>query len=95
MTERQSLMQTHVLPLTTVRCERFLPWPGEVLVRTGQKVDPSDVVARADQPRPHQVVDIVKKLRISRPDAHKRFVHEGPDVSVRPGAETVRMSTNA
>jgi hypothetical protein len=84
MNQAQPLIQTHVMPLTTIRCERLLPWPGEVLVSTGQKVDPSDVVARAGQPRPHLVVDVVKKLRISQEEA-ERSILKGPGATIRQG----------
>jgi hypothetical protein len=73
------LTQTHVLPLTTIRCERLLPWPGEVLIGMGQRVDPSDVVARAGQPRTPLLVDVTRKLRISPEQAEK-------SISKEPGA---------
>ena len=84
MNSPQSLLQTHILPLTTIRCERLLPWPGEVLVGTSQKVDPSDVVARAGQPRALQVVDVARKLHVSREQAVNSILKE-PGAAIHQG----------
>ncbi len=74
-------LQSHVLPLTTIRRERALPWQGEVLVTTGQKVEPSDVVARAGQPQQHLVLDITHKLKIPPAQADSCFIkHPGENV---------------
>ncbi len=41
------LPETAIVPFTTIKRERVLHMPGEVLVRLGQRVSPDDVVARA------------------------------------------------
>ncbi len=53
---------THILPLTTITRARLLPIPGEVSVRVGQKVAPSDVIAEATIPRGHIVIDVAREL---------------------------------
>jgi hypothetical protein len=39
--------ETRVTPLTSIKRERLLPAPGEVLVQVGDRVEPATVVARA------------------------------------------------
>ena len=63
--------ETHILPLTMIRRERALPWPGEVLAGMGQQVEPSDVVARAGRPRPPLILDVTQKLGVSPDQAEK------------------------
>lgn len=57
---------THFLPLTKIRRERVLPVPGKVIVRTGQKVNATDVVAEARLNSSHVLLDIVGMLDISK-----------------------------
>jgi hypothetical protein len=82
-------METRVLPLTTIRCERLLPWLGEVLVDTGQKVGAGDVVARAGRPRPLLVLDVGKQLRISRDVAEKSIIAV-PGATIQQGEVVAR-----
>jgi len=56
--------QTHVLPLCTVRRERFLPVSGEVLVRANQHVDALELVARAHLSTAHVIVDVGRFLGV-------------------------------
>ena len=53
---------THILPLTIIRRERLLPVPGKVLVRQGQKIGASDVIAEANLFPEHLLVDIGRGL---------------------------------
>ncbi|MFO7168653.1 MAG: hypothetical protein DIU80_011590 [Chloroflexota bacterium] len=46
------------------RMERRLPYPGEVLVRVGQRVEPDEVVARAYVPGTPHVVNLARALMI-------------------------------
>jgi hypothetical protein len=46
------------------RVERRLPYPGEVLVRTGGRVEPEDIVARAFVPAPPQIINIAQTLGV-------------------------------
>jgi hypothetical protein len=65
---------THILPLTNIRRARTLPVPGSVLVRTGQKVNASDVVAQAHVPSGHAVLDIRRGLKISQISTAERAI---------------------
>ncbi|MFO7583999.1 MAG: hypothetical protein R6W69_04640 [Anaerolineales bacterium] len=53
----------YILPLATFTRTRLLPHPGRVLVRVGQKVSPSDVVADTTIGRKHIIVDLADKLQ--------------------------------
>jgi hypothetical protein len=53
---------THILPITTIRRERLLPVPGKVVVRKGQKVGPSDVIAEAEIAPEQMLLDIARGL---------------------------------
>lgn len=65
---------THILPLTSIRRLRVLPVPGRVVVRTGQKVSASDVVAVASVPSGHVVRDIRQGLGIPQISAAERAI---------------------
>lgn len=56
---------THILPLTTLVRTRMLPVPGRILVRTGQKVTPTDVVGDATIGRKYVIVDFAQQLNMS------------------------------
>ncbi len=84
--------QTHVLPLTAIRRQRVLPWQGEVLIGTGQSVEPSDVVARAGKPRPSLILDVSQRLGVSPERASECYlkrpgelVRQGEPLAMRKG----------
>lgn len=52
----------HILPLTRIRRERMLPVPGKVLVRNGQKVSTTDVIAEARLNPEHLLLNIARGL---------------------------------
>jgi len=54
--------ETQVTPLTTVRRERLLPAPGDVLARVGDRVDPTQVVARANLPGDFRILLVARLL---------------------------------
>ncbi|MBI4769559.1 MAG: hypothetical protein HY784_03875 [Chloroflexi bacterium] len=54
--------QTHVVPLVTVRRDRRLPVPGEVVARMNQRVAATDVVARASVSPDHRLLDFGRSL---------------------------------
>ncbi len=73
--------ETKVTPLTYVRRERTLPVPGEVLVRTGEQVEPTQVVARTNLPGDFRILPVARLLGIpvSRVRRYMR-VNLGDDV---------------
>jgi len=64
---------THFLPITTIRRERVLPLPGRVLVRKGQKVSASDIVAEARVNPEHLLLDIARGLGLSEEKADRHI----------------------
>ena len=64
---------THILPLTFIRRQRLLPTPGRVLVRAGQKVTASDVIAETKVEPGHILLDVARGLSLS-PDKVAPFV---------------------
>lgn len=46
------------------RIERRLPYPGEVLVRQGSRVEPEEIVARTLKPEPPQIINVARALGI-------------------------------
>lgn len=57
---------THYLPLTHIRRDRMLAVKGRILVNIGTRVGALDVVAEADRPGEHIILDIRKALNIRR-----------------------------
>jgi len=52
----------HILPLTKIRRDRLLPVPGKVLVRRGQKVSTTDVIAESSLNPEHLLLNIARGL---------------------------------
>jgi hypothetical protein len=59
----------HILPLTKIRRERLLPVPGRVLVRRGQKVGVTDVIAEAKLNPEHVLLNVARGLGLSENQA--------------------------
>lgn len=73
---------THILPLAAIRWKRLLPLPGRVLVRAGQKVNPSDVIAQANLAPEHLILDVARALGSVREKADKYIQRKaGEEVS--------------
>jgi biotin carboxyl carrier protein len=56
--------ETQVTPLVNVRRERILPAPGEVVVRLGERVEPTQIVARANLPGDFRVLPVAHQLGV-------------------------------
>ena len=56
---------THIIPVTTLRRERVLPFTAKIMVRKGQKVGATDVVAEANLRCEHVLIDVVRALGVS------------------------------
>ncbi|HEY74428.1 MAG: hypothetical protein DRJ03_21995 [Chloroflexi bacterium] len=57
--------ETQVTPLTTIRRQRILPAPGEVLVRADQRVEPTHTVAQAELPGDFRILPLARLLGVS------------------------------
>jgi hypothetical protein len=84
--------ETRVSPLTTIRRERMLKLPGEVVVHVGQRVEPWDIVAQMAEPGRYHIVEIARDLRVQgsniRPYLLKQEeddVRAGEPIAVRSG----------
>lgn len=72
----------HINPLTLIRRERVLPVAGKVVVRKGQKVAATDVVAEASIDPNHMLLDVGRGLGLSPKAAAARIqVKAGDKVS--------------
>lgn len=83
---------SHILPLTIIERRRFLPVPGEVLVRAGQDVRADEVVAKANVYAEHISLDLSRGLGVPKSkvtDYLKRAIgdniSEGGVIASKPG----------
>jgi hypothetical protein len=60
---------SHVTLLAMLRRERLLPIPGEVIVNPGQRVESTDVVAHAEIPAHHRLLDVARALGVPKDKA--------------------------
>jgi hypothetical protein len=85
-------VKAQVIPLASVRHERTLPVPGDVLVHMGDRVEPTQVIAQTDLPGDFQILPIARLLGVpvSRIDRYQRVslgdqVQQGQVVAKRRG----------
>jgi hypothetical protein len=84
--------ETQATPLTDVRRERILPAPGDVLVRVGERVDPTQIVARADLPGDFHILPVARLMGVSDSQIRKHLrvkprevVRQGQVIAARRG----------
>lgn len=84
--------EVQITPLTSVRRERILPVVGEVLVRVGERVEPTQVVARANLPGDFRILPIARLLDTSASKAERCLrvklgeeVRQGQVIAARSG----------
>lgn len=65
-----------VVPGAMARIERRLPYPGEVLVREGSRVEPEDIIARTLRPAPPQIINVARTLGIPPGEVLRAMDHE-------------------
>lgn len=58
------------------RIERRLPYPGEILVRQGSRVEPEDIIARTLRPAPPQIINVARSLGIPPSDVYRAMRRE-------------------
>ena len=63
----------HILPMTVIRRRRVMPYPGKVLVRAGQKVGATDIIAESNLYAEYLLLDIARGLGM-RPDAVEGYL---------------------
>ena len=76
--------ETQVTPLTIIRRERMLPVPGEILVRMNDRVEPTQIVARAELPGEFRIVPIASELGTSA-SRTKRYLRVEPGDEIEEG----------
>jgi hypothetical protein len=76
--------EVQVTPLVNVRRERMLPVPGDVLVNLNERVEPTQVVARANLPGDFRVQSVAHDLGVS-PAKIKRYMQVKVGDEVRRG----------
>jgi len=81
--------ETQVTPLANVRRERVLPVPGDVLVRVGDHVEPTQIVAAADLPGDFHIVPVARLLGV-RASRAARYLRVGPGDEVQQGQVIAR-----
>lgn len=65
-----------VIPSAMARIERRLPYPGEVLVRQGSRVEPEDIIARTLRPAPPRIINVARALGIPPGDVERAMARE-------------------
>ena len=81
--------EIQVTPLANVRRERVLPAPGEILVRTGDRVEPTQIVARTQLPGDFRIVPVARLLGTSASQT-KRYLRVKPGDEVQRGQVIAR-----
>ena len=75
---------SHVTLLATLRRERSLPVPGEIIVSVGQRVEAADVVGRAENAEYHRLLDLSRLLGVPKDKVGTHLLRQEGD-SVKKG----------
>jgi hypothetical protein len=65
-----------VISSAMARIERRLPYPGEVVVRQGSRVEPEDIIARTLRPVPPQIINVARALSIPPVEVERAMARE-------------------
>lgn len=76
---------THILPLATFRRTRLLPSAGNILVRNGQKVNPTDIVAETYRFPAHTLVDVGRAFQAANPAEAEELIQVKPGDTIQVG----------
>jgi hypothetical protein len=71
--------EARVMPLTLIQCERRLPLQGEVLVHNAERVEPTDIIARAHRKQDFRILDVARKLHVPRSQVKRYMLKEVGD----------------
>lgn len=74
----------HVLPMTKIRRHRLLPVTGNILVRKGQTVTPTEVIGEANLEPHHILIDVALGLGVGMAEADK-YIERNPGEKVSEG----------
>jgi hypothetical protein len=80
---------TIVRPLTRIRRERLLPYPGEVVVRPGQEVSPVQVVVRGARADTFRILRAYKELGVA-PEAVPVYLEVAEGAVIKKGTPLLR-----
>lgn len=83
---------TKIKELTRIRCERLLPKRGKILVSSSDRVEATQVVARADLPGDFRILPVARRLGVSGSKIEEYLqvdlgdtVHQGSVIAKRGG----------
>ncbi|MBN1953536.1 MAG: hypothetical protein JW900_00680 [Anaerolineae bacterium] len=76
--------ETKVSPLKIIQRDRMLPAPGEILVERGERVDPVQVIGRAQVPGQFHIINVAQELGVTVRTAD-RYVKVKPGQAVQAG----------
>lgn len=82
----------HVNLLATLRQERRLPFAGDVVVRAGERVSATDVVAQADVADNHLLKDVARELGVPREKVAMYIVKEEGEMVEKGEAIAIRKT---
>jgi hypothetical protein len=74
---------THILPLTHIKRARLLQQNGRVLVKVGQKVSATDVIAESQTLNEHVLVDVRRTLHLSRSKKISEVIERHPGEKIQ------------